>query len=200
MTLRTTPAGYGAVSKGLHWLAVVLLATQFVIGYSLDWEDSGGGHGSGMAVLADGGDERGGSGHGGSGHGGRGHGGSDGRHGGEDDEQDPLVPVHVGLGLSILALALVRVIWRRHDGLPSWAEQLSTGQRQLATWTERALLTLLFVVPLTGIVLITSGDDDVLWLHVGAHVAFFVALAAHVGLVLSKGLLPRMLPSGRSVG
>ena len=33
----------------------------------------------------------------------------------------------------------------------------------------------------------------VLPLHVAAHVAFFVALAAHLGMVLGKGLLPRML-------
>ena len=185
MTTRTTPAGYGSVTKGLHWLVVALLAAQFVVGYSLEWEDDGGGHGRGMAVLADGGGD-----HSGSGHGGRDDRGDDRR-----DEQDPLVPLHVGLGLSILVLALARVLWRREDGLPSWAPQLSPGQRRMATWTERCLLTLLFVVPLTGIILITSGEDDVLWLHVGAHVAFFLALAAHLGLVLARGLLPRMLPS-----
>jgi hypothetical protein len=29
--------------------------------------------------------------------------------------------------------------------------------------------------------------------HVGAHVALFVAVAAHLGLVLTRRLLPRML-------
>ena len=50
---------------------------------------------------------------------------------------------------------------------------------------------LLFVVPATGIVLVASGDDDVLPLHVGAHIAFFVALAAHLGLVLKHQLVDR---------
>jgi cytochrome b561 len=42
------------------------------------------------------------------------------------------------------------------------------------------------------------GDDDLLWLHVASHVAFFVALAAHLALVLRHtvvrrdGLLSRM--------
>ena len=54
------------------------------------------------------------------------------------------------------------------------------------------LLTLLFVIPLTGLSLVL-GDDDLLPLHIAAHITFFVALAAHVGLVLSRGLLPRML-------
>ena len=45
------------------------------------------------------------------------------------------------------------------------------------------MLALLFVVPLTGLTLVL-GDDDLLPLHVAAHVVFFTALAAHVGLVL----------------
>ncbi len=36
-------------------------------------------------------------------------------------------------------------------------------------------------------------DDDWLPLHVGAHVAFFAALAAHLTLVLRHRLIPRML-------
>jgi cytochrome b561 len=37
------------------------------------------------------------------------------------------------------------------------------------------------------------GDDDLLVIHVAAHIMFFVALAVHVGLVLRRGLLPRMV-------
>jgi hypothetical protein len=33
-------------------------------------------------------------------------------------------------------------------------------------------------------------------LHVAAHIAFFVALAAHLGMVVGKRLVPRMLPWG----
>ena len=88
--------------------------------------------------------------------------------------------MHLILGLTVLALGVVRPLWRRVAGLPPWSEHLSAGQRRLVHWTERALLALLVVVPLSGIVLVATGDDAWLPLHVAAHVAFFVALAAHL--------------------
>ena len=41
-------------------------------------------------------------------------------------------------------------------------------------------MLLLFVVPISGLVLIATRDYAWLPLHVGAHVTFFVALAAHL--------------------
>ena len=169
---------YGAVARWLHWLTVAALVAQFTIGYVMEADDSGNGRGRG-----------------------RGRGGESGRgrgrgRGGDDDsllgDGWNLVTTHVALGVLILLLAVLRVAWRRASDLPPWAESLSPGQRRLATLTERVLLTLLFVIPITGLSLVL-GDDDLLPLHVAAHIAFFVALAAHVGLVLSRGLLPRML-------
>ena len=90
-----------------------------------------------------------------------------------------------------MLLAVTRIVVRR-SGLPPWAESLTAGERRLATLTERVLLTLLFVAPLTGLALVL-GDDDLLGIHVAAHIAFFVALAVHVGLVLRRRLVPRML-------
>ena len=60
-------------------------------------------------------------------------------------------------------------------------------------WTERALLLLVVVVPLSGLVLLATGDDGWLPLHVGAHVAFFAALAAHLSTNLRPAILRRML-------
>jgi hypothetical protein len=54
------------------------------------------------------------------------------------------------------------------------------------------LLTLMFVVPATGLALV-AGSDDLLPLHIAAHIAFFVAVAVHVGTVAGKRLTPRML-------
>ena len=146
---------------------MVALVAQFTVGYVMDVDDSGHGRGRG-----------------------RGRGGESGRgrgRGGEDgallDDPGTLLTVHLLLGALILTLAVVRVTWRRLDGLPPWAEALTPGERRLATWTERALLVLLFVIPLSGAAVLL-GDDDLLPLHVAAHVAFFVALAAHLGLVL----------------
>lgn len=66
-------------------------------------------------------------------------------------------------------------------------------ERITATMLVPSMLYVLVVIPATGLVLVLSGDDDLLWLHVAAHVAFFVALAVHVVLTLSRRLLPRML-------
>ncbi|HSU01933.1 MAG TPA: cytochrome b/b6 domain-containing protein [Nocardioides sp.] len=175
-----TRATYRTSQKVLHWLTVLALAAQLAVGYLMDADDSGRGRGRGRGRGGDSGR-------------GRGRGGeSD----GYLDDPELLLTVHVALGVTILALAAARVVWRRVAGLPPWAEQLTPAQRRIATWTERALLATLFVIPLSGLALVASGDDDLLWLHVGGHLAFFAALLAHVGLVLARGLLPRML-SGR---
>jgi cytochrome b561 len=165
---------YGVTTRTLHWVTVLALVAQFTVGYLLDVDGSGRGRGRGRG-----------------GESGRGRG-----RGGDDDSTLDLgwnlLTAHVSLGLLIVLLAVLRVAWRRVSGLPPWAESLTSRERRLVTATERVLLTLLFVVPLTGLALVL-GDDDLLWLHVTAHVAFFVALSAHVSVVLWRGLLPRML-------
>ncbi len=69
------------------------------------------------------------------------------------------------LGLSIIGLALVRMLWRRTTPLPPWAEHLSPGERTLEHWLEKLLLTLLIVTPATGLLLV-AGEDDWLPVHV----------------------------------
>ena len=128
--------GYRASQKVLHWLTVLALAAQLAIGYVMDADDSGRGRGRGR-----GGDS------------GRGRGGDS---SGYLNDPEALVRVHVALGVTILVLAVARVAWRRVVGLPPWAEQLTPGQRGLATWTERALLSTLFVIPLSGLARVTS--------------------------------------------
>jgi cytochrome b561 len=170
---RNGPGGYGWVTKALHWGVVAAMAAQLAVGYLMDADDSGRGRGRGR-----------------SGESGRGRGGED---SGYLDDPETMLRVHVALGVLIVLLAVARVAWRRVGGLPPWSEHLSEGQRRLAHWTERILLALLFLVPATGLVLVAVGDDDVLPLHVGAHVAFFAALAAHLSLTLRPRILRRML-------
>jgi cytochrome b561 len=154
MGARNGEHGYGFVTIVLHWVTVLLVLAQFVVGY----------------VMA------------------------------TNDDLD-VFPIHQALGASILVIAIARVVWRVRTPLPPWADSLSAGERRVAHWTERILLALLFVIPLTGLVLARTGDDDLLPLHVAAHIAFFVTLAVHLGLVLGRGLrgrpvlLDRMLRS-----
>ncbi len=170
--LRNGDHGYGTVAKGLHWVTVLAIACQFTVGYFLD-DEGGSGRGRGR---------------------GRGEGSGHGRgRGGDDDVLEwgwSLLTLHVSLGVLIVVLACIRVAWRRLDGLPPWAETLSPAERRLATITERTLLVMLFAVPITGLTLVL-GDDDLLPLHVAAHVVFFAALAAHVGLVVKHQVVNR---------
>jgi cytochrome b561 len=168
MPVRNGDHGYGGVSKALHWLTVSALLGQFLVGYSMDLDDGGHGRGRGRGE--------------GSGHG-RGRGGEDG-YADLFGDGFGLPELHVVLGVTVLVLALLRVGWRRVGGLPPWADALSPAERTLEAWLEKVLLASLFLMPISGLALVLSGEDDWLPLHVAAHVVFFVAVGLHVGLVL----------------
>lgn len=193
MRLRNGEHGYGAVTKTLHWLTVALFATQFVVGYTMDTdpdvpriecdpagEDRGGGDTSDaederLDRVEDRCEAR-----------------EDAR---EQEAEDQTPPLHVVLGVAILALGLARVLWRRLTPLPPWDRRLSTTDQRVVHATEAALLTLMFAVPASGLLLVA--DRDLVAAHVVAHVCFFVALGAHLTMVLGRRLLPRMLPGSR---
>lgn len=105
---------------------------------------------------------------------------------------DALLTAHVVLGVSILALAVLRLWWRRRSTLAPWAPHLGPGARSIEHKVEVALYALLVAIPLSGLWLVLV-DDDAVAVHVGAHLAFFAVLAVHVGVVLRYRLLPRML-------
>jgi cytochrome b561 len=202
MRLRNGRHGYGVVTKLLHWATVAALVAQFVIGYVMiaegDFEKA---DCNPPAENRDGGDpsdaaqaridqieelceQR-----------------QDRLQARADDPLGTaysdlasgsifggglsLPEIHVLLGLVILVLAASRVAWRRTAGLPPWAESLSPEERTWAHWTEKLLLSLLFVIPLSGLLLVVV-SYDLLPLHVAAHIGFFVALAAHLGLVVKR--------------
>ncbi|WP_435188349.1 cytochrome b [Streptomyces sp. bgisy126] len=168
--------GYRPFTKVLHWSVVVAFAVQFAVGYALDASESGRGRGRGRGRGEESGRGRG-----------RGRGGD----GYEPFGEDALLTVHVLVGVLVVVLGVARLLWRRHTGLPPWAPTLTAFERRLAHRTEVALHTLTFVVPVTGILLLASDDDGLLWVHVTAQVLFLAALACHVGLVLKHQLVDR---------
>ncbi len=178
--------GYRASQKVLHWTTVLAVAAQFAVGYNLDLDDcdppgedrSGGDTSDAFEDRLDRLE--------------------DACEAGADDYDllgggFDLAELHLVLGLTVLVLGLVRPLWRKVAGLPPWSEHLSAGRRRLAGWTEKALMLLLVLVPLSGLLLLGTGDDSWLPLHIGAHVAFFVALAAHLLNNLRPVILRRML-------
>ncbi len=213
MRLRNGSHGYGAVTRALHWLTVALLAAQFAVGYAMEADGdvadvdcdppgerrSGGDTTDAEEERLDRLEER----------------CEDAQDLREERAEDQvgtawddlggglldggvsLPEAHVLLGLLVLVLATVRLAWRRTTPLPPWDPRLGAAGRRWLHLSEVVLMTLLFVVPISGIALVV-GADDLVGLHIAAHVAFFVALAAHLAVVLGRGLLPRMLPGGRA--
>lgn len=126
-------------------------------------------------------------------------------------DADVLLPVHVAIGCTLLALVTARVIWRRVTTLPPWPTTLSAQGRRFATVTERSLYVLLFITPATGIaLLLLSGedwetgdgtewtspwalvDDDLLvGVHVTSQILLLCAIALHVGFVLKHQFIDR---------
>jgi cytochrome b561 len=165
---------YGTATRTIHWSMAVAILAQFIVGYSLDGA-SGRGRGRGR---------------------GRGEGSGQGRGRGRGGDievfgDDTLLTVHVVLGLTILVLAIARVVWRWRSDLPPWAPTLSARERVIAHWTERALYVTMFAIPITGLAMVVTGDDDLVGFHVAAHLLFFVAISAHLGLVLKHQLIDR---------
>ncbi|WP_353951700.1 cytochrome b/b6 domain-containing protein [Knoellia sp. S7-12] len=206
MQWRNGPHGYGVVAKALHWLTVMALAAQFFVGYAMEADETAFAadearveqlkervkdlDGDPLDAARDEMDRL--------------EDALDARADEAEDEfvadaltrpTDPSLPLaHVALGLLILGLGVVRLLWRR-AGLPPWAEHLGPTSRRIAGATEKVLLATLFVVPVSGLLLLWAGNGW-LALHIAAHVAFFMALAVHVALMLvhaRHGQLRRML-------
>jgi cytochrome b561 len=191
MPLRNGEHGYGGVTKVLHWLTFSLILGQFLVGYSMSTESAA------ADAAAD-----------------RVHDSKEQCQATEDsdaaeaeeerceeevdrredalDEEADGGPsgLHVVLGALILAMGVLRVLWRQIGGLPPWAEALSPGERFLEAWLEKGLLLLLFLIPASGFLLV-AGEDDWVGLHIAAHVAFFVVVGLHILLVLKHTVIQR---------
>ena len=203
MPLRNGKHGYGVVTKALHWLTFSVILGQFLVGYSMKAEDSAADAAADRVhdskeqckdtpqeerceeevdrredALDDRADDA------------LGTAWDDVRSGDVLDGGLTLPEGHVLLGLLILLLALLRVLWRATTPLPPWAPALSKVERTLESWLENLLMLLLFVIPISGLLLVT-GEDDWLSLHIGAHIAFFVVVGLHIGLVLKHTVIQR---------
>jgi cytochrome b561 len=209
MHLRNGEHGYGVVTKVLHWLTVAAIAGQFAVGWTMDADDAAlKREDERIDQLEELGEEQAEE---------QGEAAEEafeneiGRLRDElDAREDDYVSaafadlfsgdllagglsgpeLHVLLGLSIMLLGLVRVVWRARTPLPPWADHLGPGERRLEARLEKALLTLLFVVPATGLLLVAASTD---WLpvHVAAQIVFLGVIAVHVGLVLKHTVVRR---------
>ena len=116
----------------------------------------------------------------------------------EDGAAAPGFVPHVGFGLAILALVVLRLIVRLRRGVPEAPGTPGSLQVKAADWGHRLIYLLMIAVPLGGISIWFGGMDNgsihgffanVLMIVVLGHAA--VAIYHHV--VLKDGLIRRMM-------
>ena len=98
---------YDGVAKSLHWLVVLLLASQFVVAWIMP--------GARRVTVPQG-----------------------------------LVALHLSIGAVIIAVVVVRLLWRRTHPVPLAEDGMPPWQHRIAEATHHGLYMLLLVVPLLG--------------------------------------------------
>ncbi|HEX7417046.1 MAG TPA: YceI family protein [Steroidobacteraceae bacterium] len=135
---------------------------------------------------------------------------------------------HKSFGITILALAIIRLLWRRMNPVPTLPAGLKPYERFLARVTHDGLYVLLFAIPLSGWAMSSAKNYHVSWFNqfqlpdfvpvsnplyeflLGTHqfLALFVLpafVALHVGAALKHHfflkdtVLKRMLPFNKLV-
>ena len=71
--------------------------------------------------------------------------------------------LHKSIGLTILALVVLRVLWRVYAGAPAPVPGTPTWQQRIASVTHFLLYALLFAIPLSGWVLNSSAGYPLQW-------------------------------------
>jgi cytochrome b561 len=72
--------------------------------------------------------------------------------------RDGLYQWHKSVGLVVLAVVLVRFIWRKTTPLPDWAPNLSAGEKRTIHRLEQVLYACMFLMPISGFVFVMAGD------------------------------------------
>ncbi len=135
-----------------------------------------------------------------------------------------LLPLHQSFGMTVLALTVLRLLWRRRNPPPDLPAGMKPLERRLAKLSHTAFYVILFLMPLSGWFMACAKGTGATWfglwnwprllpkndaLFEAMHsthetlkvVLFFLALL-HIGAALKHhfwnkdGVLIRMLPFG----
>lgn len=146
-------------------------------------------------------------------------------HIGPGPAQNVLYVAHESIGLTILALATLRLAWRLADPPPPLPASVAPVQALLARLNHYLLYLLLFLMPATGYLFVIAGGYPMTWFalfavprlvgkneglsklmettHLGLQFAVYALVLAHVAaafhhhLVRRDGVLRRMWPERR---
>jgi cytochrome b561 len=79
----------------------------------------------------------------------------------EDNETGSAMGLHRSIGIAILALAILRLLWRLVDRRPAWPTVMPGYQRIIARATHAIFYVLLFALPITGWMISSVEGDPV---------------------------------------
>jgi cytochrome b561 len=68
-----------------------------------------------------------------------------------------LVAVHMTLGVTILVVAIIRIVNRFVTAPPAWPPTVGKAERFIVRWSERAMYALLLAQPLVGWAMVSAG-------------------------------------------
>jgi cytochrome b561 len=71
--------------------------------------------------------------------------------------------LHKSLGVTLLALILIRILWRISHKPPAYLSSLQAWERKLATGTHHLLYLLMIALPLSGLVMSAYSKYGVKW-------------------------------------
>jgi cytochrome b561 len=71
--------------------------------------------------------------------------------------------LHKSIGVTLLALIVIRVLWRITHKPPPYASTLKAWEKKLATGTHHLLYLLMIALPLSGLVMSTYSKYGVKW-------------------------------------
>ena len=120
MTFGNTTRAWGALSKALHWLIVLLIIGQWVIAERADELPLGG-------------------------------------------EKLRTLALHKSLGMTILGLAIIRLVWRWLNPVPTLQGLAARWERLLAGIAHVLLYALIFAMPLSGWLMSSARNFPVSW-------------------------------------
>jgi cytochrome b561 len=120
MTIRNSLRSWGAISKTLHWLIVLLIINQWVIAARADSLPLGAAK---LQALA----------------------------------------WHKSFGMTILALAIVRLVWRWMNPVPTLDDVTRSWEKRLANLSHVLLYALIFAMPVTGWLMSSARNFPVSW-------------------------------------
>lgn len=77
-----------------------------------------------------------------------------------------LLANHKSIGMTILLLAMLRLVWRQLNPPPGLPKSMPVWQLSASTWTHRLMYVLLFFIPLSGWLMSSATAYSVSWFNV----------------------------------